>query len=191
MSGGTFEITTQHLILRSIDPMDAPRIQSFLQEKEIAANARSIPYPYPPGTAEQWIENQLRAISNGEACVIAITRKSDALLSDSDRCRPLIGVAGLAIDNEHHHAELGYWVGKPYWGKGVCTEAAGALIRYGFEQIGLHRIHAHYLARNPASGRVLEKIGMTREGLFRQHVRKWGCFEDVVFYGMLASDQNA
>ena len=82
-------------------------------------------------------------------------------------------------------AELGYWIGKPYWGQGYCTEAARATLDFGFEQLGLNRIFAHHFARNPASGRVMQKIGMTREGRLRQHVKKWDAFEDLELYGIL------
>ena len=83
---------------------------------------------------------------------------------------------------------MGYWVGAPYWGRGYCTEAARAILRYGFEELGLHRIHAQHFARNPASGRVMQKIGMVYEGRQHEHVRKWDRFEDSDLYGILASD---
>lgn len=94
---------------------------------------------------------------------------------------------GLILDSENNCAELGYWIGKPYWGRGYCTEAARAIVRYGFDDLHLHRIHSSHFASNPASGRVMQKIGMTREGCLRQHIRKWGQWEDVVLYGILRS----
>jgi len=60
-------------------------------------------------------------------------------------------------------------------------------VAYGFERRGLHRIHASHLTRNPASGRVLQKIGMRYEGCLRQHVDKWEVFEDLALYGILQS----
>jgi RimJ/RimL family protein N-acetyltransferase len=70
----------------------------------------------------------------------------------------------------------------------LATEAARAVLRYGFEELGLNRVHAHHFAQNAPSGRVLEKIGMVREGCRREHVRKWGRFVDVVLYGVLADE---
>ena len=100
----------------------------------------------------------------------------------------LCGSTGLGIDAENANAELGYWIGLPYWGKGYCTEAVQAVVQYGFEVIGLHRIQASHFSDNPASGRVMQKIGMSYEGCRRQHVLKWGKFEDLELYGILKSD---
>src|SRR5208283_1719344 len=79
-------------------------------------------------------------------------------------------------------------IGVPFWGKGYSTEAARRVVRYAFEDLNLNRVYAHHMVRNPASGRVLEKIGMKREGLLRQRVRKWGVFEDVVWLAILQDD---
>jgi RimJ/RimL family protein N-acetyltransferase len=92
------------------------------------------------------------------------------------------------LECEHDRAELGYWIGKPFWGRGYATEAARALVQYGFDTLGLHRIYARHLTRNPASGRVLHKIGMTHEGYRRKHEKKWGIYEDDKLYGILRDD---
>jgi RimJ/RimL family protein N-acetyltransferase len=92
------------------------------------------------------------------------------------------------VDRRHDNAEIGYWLGAPFWGRGYCTEGARAVVAYGFAVLGLHRIHAMHFTRNAASGRVLEKLGMRFEGCRREHVRKWDAFEDVALYGILAPD---
>ena len=97
----------------------------------------------------------------------------------------MIGAVGLRIEREDQRAELGYWIGRPYWNQGYCTEAARAVLDFGFEQLGLNRIYASHFTRNPASGRVMQKLGMTHEGRLRQHVRKWDAFEDVEVYAVL------
>ena len=84
--------------------------------------------------------------------------------------------------------ELGYWIGYPYWNQGYCTEAAQVVLVYGFSILGLNRIHGRCLKRNPASGRVMEKIGMVQEGCLRAHDKKWEQFEDLVLYGILKSE---
>jgi RimJ/RimL family protein N-acetyltransferase len=81
--------------------------------------------------------------------------------------------------------------GDPYWGKGYATEAAGAMVNYGFKRLGLHRIFASHLVDNSASARVLRKIGMRHEGTQRGHILKWGKFLDLEMYGMLASDLDS
>jgi RimJ/RimL family protein N-acetyltransferase len=102
----------------------------------------------------------------------------------------LIGSVGLRdIDREHLQAELGFWIGREWWGHGYASEAAGAAVRCGFDELGLNRIYAHHMARNPAAGQVLRHVGMRKEGLLRERVRKWGVYEDVVIYAVLCEDK--
>ena len=109
--------------------------------------------------------------------------------SSSDGSPQLIGTVGLAISGVDHLAEIGYWLGRDYWGQGLCTEAVVEVVEYGFDTLGLHRIFAQHIARNGASARVLEKAGFNKEGVLRQHARKWGVFEDVICYGMLCKEK--
>jgi [ribosomal protein S5]-alanine N-acetyltransferase len=99
-----------------------------------------------------------------------------------------VGAVGLRINPEHRHAEIGYWIGRPYWGHGYASEAATVVVGYGFEQLGLNRIFAKHFATNPASGRVMQKIGMRYEGRNRGHILKWGEFLDDEVYGVLADE---
>ena len=99
-----------------------------------------------------------------------------------------IGNIGLMFNLPHDNAEMGYWIGKPYWNQGYGTEAAGAVIRYAFEELGLNRVYATHFTRNPASGRILQKIGMIHEGRLRQQVKKWDAYEDLDHYGILKSE---
>ena len=80
---------------------------------------------------------------------------------------------------------MGYALGKPFWGQGLATEATSRMLKWGFEEQGLKVIHANYFARNTASGRVLEKVGMTKEGTLRRREKKWGKFEDLTNYSIL------
>jgi len=59
------------------------------------------------------------------------------------------------------------------------------VIEFGFQQLGLNRVFAYHMLRNPASGRVMQKLGMTQEGVLKQHAKKWGKFEDVALFGIL------
>ena len=150
--------------------------------REIADTTVSIPHPYGLDHALAWIGNQRRESVRGRATNFAIR-----LLSGS----PLIGSASLRdIDREHHQAELGFWIGREWWGQGYASEAAAAVIRFGFETLGLNRICAHHMTRNPAAGRVLLHVGMKQEGLLRERVRKWGVYEDVAVYAILREDRN-
>jgi RimJ/RimL family protein N-acetyltransferase len=147
--------------------------------RQVSDTTLNIPHPYPEGAAEQWIGGQIERHRAGSDATFAMVRRAGSTL---------IGAVGLTIVRDHSRAELGYWVGVPFWNQGFCTEAAGAVLRYAFEVLGLHRVHAGYFARNPASARVMEKIGMVYEGCFRGHVHKSDRFEDLGIYGALAAE---
>ena len=174
-------LETPRLRLRGLTADDAPAIQRLAGAKEIADTTLLIPHPYPDGAAEQFIQQSQVDWHERRTAGFAIT------LRDGEFC----GSIGLRIDSAHHHAELGYWIGVPFWGRGYCTEAAGAVLGFGFRNLGLHRICAHHFLRNPASGRVLLKIGMAREGRLREHVRRWDRFEDLECYGILRPEWEA
>lgn len=176
-------LQTPRLRLRIVEPGDGPPLEKIINDREIASNTNSIPYPYPAGGLQSWIEEHRELARTGEALSLAVLPRDPA-------AGPPRGIMGLAIDRESRTAELGYWLGREYWGQGLATEAAQAVLQCGFESLGLLRIHAHHLTRNPASGRVLEKAGMLQEGVLRQHAFKWGVLEDVAWYGMLASDRR-
>ena len=173
-------INTQRLVLRPFDEADCDTVQELLQCKEIAANTRTIEHPYPDGAARIWIGTHLPKWNRGEAAIFAITLP--------DNPQAAIGAIGLEINAPDENAELGYWIGQPFWGRGICSEAAQAIVDFGFQHFGLKKIHAHHVASNPASGRVMEKIGMAKEGYLKSHIKKWGVFQDVVFYDIVATD---
>lgn len=100
------------------------------------------------------------------------------------------GAIGFTINPEHETAELGYWLGVSYWGQGFGTEAARAMIEFGFSTLALHRVQAHHLGNNPASGRIMQKVGMKFEGRSPGAFKKWGEFLDVDRYGILHSQWN-
>ena len=158
---------------------DAAEVKRLAGDRAIAATTLNIPHPYTDGMAQQWIAARRPAFDAGESVSFAITDRATG---------ELFGAIGLRLKTDQSRAELGYWIGKPYWRRGYASEAGMAVLHYGFDQLKLNRIHAHHFAGNPSSGRVLEKLGMQSEGTMRQHVRKWGVFEDVVMYGLLRSE---
>jgi ribosomal-protein-alanine N-acetyltransferase len=173
-------LKTARLILRPFATSDAPRVQQLAGAREIADTTATIPHPYPDGLAEEWIGKHAENFDSGKAVNLAIT------LAETGELVGAISLMGISRD--HARAELGYWIGVPYWNRGYCTEAAAAVVAYGFAELGLNRITSHYFVRNPASGRVLEKIGMVHEGLLRQHLRRWDRFEDCVACAILRSE---
>jgi len=172
-------LRTQRLLLRALRLADAPRIRRLAGDRAVASTTLRIPHPYEKGMAEQWIQAQRERCQKGREIRFAIVLRSRNLL---------IGVIGLRVTASHARGELGYWIGKPYWRRGYATEAAAAVLRYGFDTLGLNRICAYHFRRNPASGRVLRKLGMTPEAILRQHILKWGSFEDLAGYGILRSE---
>lgn len=171
------QLEGNRIILRPFELSDAKDIQTLAGDIEIARTTLLIPHPYPDGLAEQWIQSQKSDYEEGTAYVFAIVMKENL---------KLIGAISLSGINHHHqHAELGYWVGVPYWGNGYCTEAVNVILKFGFESLNLNRIFAYFFINNPASGKVLQKVGMTREGQHRQHIKKYGKFVDIECYGLL------
>ena len=171
-------LETARLLLRPFRSADADRVQQLAGDRAVADTMLKIPHPYEDGMAEQWIANHRDWFEHRQQAVFAVTLKQGGTL---------IGALGLRLELDDQRAELGYWIGKPYWNQGYCTEAARAALQFGFEQLELNRIFAHHFVRNPASGRVMQKIGMVYEGRLRQHVKKWGAFEDLEFYGIVKS----
>jgi RimJ/RimL family protein N-acetyltransferase len=100
----------------------------------------------------------------------------------------LMGAISLRPHQRHQRADIGYWIGVPYWNQGYTSEAARRLVDYGFAELGLRRIYASYFSHNIASRRVMEKAGMTYEGTLRQHVERLGKFYDLGYCGILRSE---
>jgi RimJ/RimL family protein N-acetyltransferase len=173
------QLRTKRLLLRPFTLKDAPIVQKLAGDKTIAETTLNIPHPYPNGLAENWISTHASRFRDNRGAIYAIT------LPES---RELLGSIGLVTVPDHQRAELGYWLGRPYWNQGYTTEAARELLRFGFTELGLHRIYASHFSRNPASGRVMQKIGMQYEGTLRQHLSKWGQFEDLKLYGILQTE---
>jgi RimJ/RimL family protein N-acetyltransferase len=176
MDAGLPILETERLLLRPYSLADAPSVQKMCGDPAIAATTLAIPHPYPDGAAEQWISTHGDGFRQGTEVTLAITLKPDGRV---------VGSIALSINKNHRRGELGYMVAREYWNQGYCTEAVRALMGYGFSVLGLNRIQAMHFPRNVASGRVMQKLGMTREGLMRQYVCNRGVFEDLLMYSIL------
>jgi RimJ/RimL family protein N-acetyltransferase len=172
-------LETERLRLRPFEISDAKDVQRLAGDRAVADTTLNIPHPYDDGEAEIWISRHKDMFKKWEHAIFAITLRETG---------ELVGAMGLHLNTRFNRAELGYWIGKPYWNKGYCTEAARRVVRFGFEDLLLNRVFANYIGRNPASGRVMENIGMRPEGIMRQHVRKWDRYEDIVNYAILRED---
>lgn len=173
-------LETERMLLRPLGFGDAPRIEMLAGDRRISATTLSIPHPYPEGGALMWIRGLLENRPPGSnEYVFGIERKTDGVL---------MGVIGIHPNAQGFRAEIGYWIGVDYWGQGYMTEAVRRVIQYGFEDLNLQRIDAWHFMHNPASARVMQKAGMTFEGIMRQHLLKWGEFVDVGGYSILRSE---
>jgi RimJ/RimL family protein N-acetyltransferase len=138
------------VVLRALDVLDAPRVAQLAGEREIAEPTGVIPHPYPDGAAAAWIAEQARARAAGREYTYAVASVDQPSLVGAISLRP------IAIEHEN----LGFWIGRPYWGRGYATAAARAVIALAFGLLDVEALNASHLVRNPASGRVMEKCGM-------------------------------
>jgi ribosomal-protein-alanine N-acetyltransferase len=168
-------LETTRLILRPYAEADIADLVLLAGAREVAATTGRIAHPYTEQNAREF----LVLAHEPDKIWLVITLRSDGRQ---------IGGVGLRVDRELQHAELGYWLGVPYWGQGYATEAAREMLRYGFEELNLHRVFASYFKHNPVSGRILTKVGMRHEGCQRQHFRKWDQFVDLELYGILREE---
>ena len=144
------EIKTDRLILRPIGDRDAQNISTLAGDIDIARMTSTIPYPYPVISADFFIMTNRENRRRGLCYNYAVT------LRDNDQ---LMGVVGVFRRGEDTALELGYWIGKPYWNQGYTTEACSAVLREAQQSLGVTRIVAGVFVDNPASLKVLMKLG--------------------------------
>jgi ribosomal-protein-alanine N-acetyltransferase len=169
-------LTAGRLTLRPFVPDDAFDVERLAGMREIADTTLNIPHPYPHGAAVEWIRAHEPAWREGSSATFAIVDNASGRLA---------GAISLMIKPEHRRAELGYWIALGCWNRGYATEAGHRLIDFGFDVLGLHRIEARHFVRNPASGRVMQKLGMQPEGIERDWAIKWDRFETLAVYSIL------
>ena len=170
-------LETARLILRPFELSDAKNVQRLAGHKLVAQTTATVPHPYHDGMAEAWISTHGELFATGKGVQFAMVPKSNSELVG---CISLFDLAEV-----HRRAEMGYWVGVEFWGKGYCTEAAYEVLRYGFEVLNLNKVEACHMDINPASGQVMKKIGMKQEDRLRQDRWKDGRFVDIDLYGIL------
>lgn len=178
-------LETDRLLLRPPTIGDAPRISRLTSDWDVAKTTLNIPHPNTLEDVEAFIGRIAEGIEAGNDYTFALFQKDSG---------DLIGMMGIHRNSRHDRAEIGYWVGKDYWGQGYATEACQRIVRFGFETINLNRVEASYFVHNPASRRVMEKADMTFEGIKRQYFRRtceamnYDEYVDVGFCGLLRQD---
>ncbi len=143
-------LTTERLVLRPMMINDGSRIHELVNDKDIAYGCVNIPYPYPKGAAEAWIADHPIRFAQQQAAIFAITKNNE-----------IVGANGLEYKPYENRFEIGYWIGKPYWGNGYATEATKALLDYALNTLEIAEVYAESLVENTASRNVLTKAGMT------------------------------
>lgn len=173
------ELTLGRSILRPWRIDDLPSLVRHANNPGIAANLTDrFPHPCTEAAGRELIERFSRP-DGPSAFAIEVGGQA-------------VGGIGLHPQEDIYRlcAEMGYWLGEPYWGRGIVSEAARALSDWGFGTLGLVRIFGTPFARNPASIRVLEKAGFEREGLLRRSAVKAGHVLDMVLYARLAPEHT-
>jgi RimJ/RimL family protein N-acetyltransferase len=164
------------LILRRWREADLDSLIRLANNRRIWINlADPFPHPYTHADGQGWIA--LTAAEGDPQLQFAIDVDGQA-----------IGGIGLKRLPEQHpqSLEVGYWVGEPYWGRGIASEALARVTEYAFNKLGAERVQAQVFAYNLASARVLEKNGYTLEGRLRRAARKDGQIIDKLMYSIIA-----
>ena len=157
--------------VRSFRPEDAAALAKYANNREVWRNVRdAFPHPYRMQDAEAWIRMAGRQFPEVSFAI-----------ADADEVIGAIGL-GLQTDVNYRAAEIGYWLGEPFWGRGIATAALLALTEYAFGHYDLIRLFAYVYEWNPASARVLEKAGYAFEGRLRKSATKDGQTVDQLLY---------
>jgi len=170
---------TKRLRLRPFLFSDSARVALLAGDRKIAFNTATLPHPYEERMAVEWIARHETYRAEGSQYIYAIEKKEE---------NELVGTISLVVNETHRQAELGYWVGVPYWGLGYATEAGEAILDFGFRELPIQKVFARHFATNPASGRVMQKLGMKLEGRLREHLIRFEIAHDMVYYSILRDE---
>lgn len=172
-------IESKRLRLRMPAVKDIPRIIEFANHPKVAKLTLDIPHPYYEKDAVSWVNIANQGFEDKNHFVFAICGLTNDLF---------MGGIGLRLNRRFNHAELGFWIGEPFWNKGYVTEAAKQVLKFGFEKIELQKIFAVHLIDNPASGKVLAKNGMIKEGELVDHIRKDDNYLTLIQYRLTRNE---
>jgi ribosomal-protein-alanine N-acetyltransferase len=175
------ELKTERLLLNQLKAKDIPLIVRYASNPKISEYTLNIPHPYHEEDAIYWLNMAHSGFKSGEHYTFAIRLHTDPAF---------IGGIGLVVNRRYNRAEIGYWMAEPFWNRGYVTEASKAVIQFGFEQLGLHKINCRHFASNAGSKKVILKSGFQQEGLLRDEVFKHGLHHDILVYSILRSEYS-
>lgn len=171
------QIKTPRTLLRQWQLGDEVALVQHANNRNVSRNLRdAFPFPYTLQDAKAWITHA----SMADPIMNFAIEVNDAAVG---------GIGLIPRGDVHRHTVgLGYWLGEKYWGRGLMTEVVRTMTAHAFQNPDVHRIYACVYAWNPASARVLEKVGYTLEGRMRQHATKDGEKVDELIYGLLREE---
>jgi 8-oxo-dGTP diphosphatase len=152
-----FPIRTQRLVLRPLVADDAASMHRLVNDWEVVRMLSRLPFPYPRALMDEWIVSTASQMADGRAYHLAITGEELGR-------EMLIGCVGLRLDAEPGVAQLGYWVGRRYWGHGVATEVATRIASWALANLPISSLRAKVAVDNPASAAVLRRAGFREVG---------------------------
>jgi RimJ/RimL family protein N-acetyltransferase len=171
-------VVNDQVHLSEVRSSDKPALIQHLNDPDIYDRTLRIPFPYTDASADEWLALVARiAGQQGRPVHWAIRNAEDSLIGGC-------GFDGFQV-GKSHRAEVGYWLAKPYWGRGIMTAVVKQVCQHAFEEFGLVKITAHVFPHNLASARVLEKCGFQEEGFLRKHFLKDGKFMDARLFALL------
>ncbi|MCW9705831.1 GNAT family N-acetyltransferase [Fodinibius salsisoli] len=174
-------LETDRLRLRQLMARDIDRIVQYANNPKIEEMTLNMPFPYGEKDAVSWLATAHEGFSEERHYVFGIC----SLQTDK-----VMGGIGLKVNKRFNRAELGFWLGEPFWSKGYITEGVEAVLEFGFNELELNKIFAFHMVKNPASGKVMTKNGMVKEAELVEHIRKGEEYIDVVQYRLTRKEFN-
>lgn len=172
------KIEGKQINLRKLKKLDAPAICQNAKDFDIARYT-TLPHPYKLKNAKEFIKMTHQKIRKKKAFELGIELKET---------KEIIGMMSLMnIDYNNKNAEIGYWLGKKYWGKKIMKEAIKLILNFGFKKLRLVRIYARVMHPNISSAKLLEKSGFQYEGRMRKAILRKGKWMDELRYSILSS----
>lgn len=175
-----FKFETERLFIRNYKKADLEDFVRVTSQPEIQPTTYGIPVPYTKKYAKKWMRFIRENIRMKQAYEFAVFLKEDLTY---------IGNVGLInVSRMHNHADISYYIDKDLWNRGLATEAAAQMLNFGFEKLGMYKISGLCMTSNPASRRVMEKLGMKYEGTMRRELLKNGTYYDIYRFSILKEE---
>ena len=172
-------LESERIILTELKSADIPQITSYADNENISAYTLNLPSPYTEKDAVYWINLANQGLKNATHYIFGIRVKPQI---------EFIGGIGLTVEQRFKRAEIGYWIAEPFWNKGYATEATELIVKFGFETLRLNKLTSSHLDKNPASGKVMIKNEMIKEGELKEHILKGSTYHSLILYGLTRGD---